>query len=203
MTERQWDKKLNIKTAGKDSSNADDNHNRYEPTPYSVLERLAQSGFITAENTVVDYGCGKGRVGFFLNHAIGCRVIGVEYDWNMQSLAKENLKSYGETDDIQFVWGTAENFEPDEADRFYFFNPFSVGILRSVLRRIADSYYQNPRTMRLFFYYTDESYLPILLAGSDDISELIYFLDEIDCRDLFRGKNEREKIMIFEIGGDI
>ena len=30
--------------------------------------------------------------------------------------------------------------------------------------------------------------------------EMLMFYDEIDCRDLFEGNDEREKIMIFEIG---
>ncbi len=38
--------------------------NPYEPTPYAVLKRLAESGRITAGNVVADYGCGKGRVVF-------------------------------------------------------------------------------------------------------------------------------------------
>lgn len=37
-----------------------------EPTPYCVLERLANSGLIRKKDVVLDYGCGKGRVDFFL-----------------------------------------------------------------------------------------------------------------------------------------
>ena len=44
MTEQQWDKKLNISTCGRDDSASDEHHHPYEPTPYSVLERLAESG---------------------------------------------------------------------------------------------------------------------------------------------------------------
>lgn len=40
MNEREWDKRLHIKTIGReDESNPD--YSPYEPTPYSVLERLA------------------------------------------------------------------------------------------------------------------------------------------------------------------
>ena len=38
-----WDKKLNIHTAGRDDSHADAYHHPYEPTPYEVLERLAEN----------------------------------------------------------------------------------------------------------------------------------------------------------------
>ncbi|MFQ9151333.1 MAG: hypothetical protein ACLR6B_07085 [Blautia sp.] len=44
--ESQWDKLLKIKTTGRDDSHADQYRYPYEPTPYSVLERLANSGLI-------------------------------------------------------------------------------------------------------------------------------------------------------------
>ncbi len=42
-----------------DDSNADQYRYPYEPTPYSVLERLANTGYIRKNNTLIDYGCGK------------------------------------------------------------------------------------------------------------------------------------------------
>ena len=80
MNEIQWDKLLNIKTTGRDDSRADQFRYPYEPTPYCVLERLANSGYITKKNTVLDYGCGKGRVDFFLSYQTRCKTIGIEYD---------------------------------------------------------------------------------------------------------------------------
>ena len=77
MNEQQWDKKLKINTIGRDDSHADDFHFPYEPTPYSVLERLAESDYISLQNILVDYGCGKGRVDFFLTQVLGCQSIGV------------------------------------------------------------------------------------------------------------------------------
>ena len=43
MTEASWDKLLQIKTDGRDDKNADEYRYPYEPTPYSVLDRLAES----------------------------------------------------------------------------------------------------------------------------------------------------------------
>ena len=57
MTEQDWEQKLNIRTTGRDDKHADQFNHPYEPTPYCVLERLVQSGFITAKNTLVDYVC--------------------------------------------------------------------------------------------------------------------------------------------------
>lgn len=44
--EIRWDKLLKIRTTGRDDSKADQYRYPYEPTPYSVLERLANSGLI-------------------------------------------------------------------------------------------------------------------------------------------------------------
>lgn len=89
----------------------------------------------------------------------------------------------------------AEHFLiPEEVDCAYFFNPFSLEILQQVIRRILDSYYENPRRIRLFFYYPSDEYLSYLMT----INEMLFF-DEIDCRDLFPGSDSRERIVIFEI----
>ena len=55
--EQEWDKRLEICTTGRDDVNADEYRYPYEPTPYSVLERLADSGLIRSDNVVLDYGC--------------------------------------------------------------------------------------------------------------------------------------------------
>ena len=65
--EDRWDKALKIKTTGRDDSQADQYYYPYEPTPYSVLERVANTGLIRKGNTLLDYGCGKGRVDCFLS----------------------------------------------------------------------------------------------------------------------------------------
>lgn len=194
MNDLQWDKKLKIHTVGRDDFNEDEYHYPYEPTPYSVLLRLVESDYISRDSVVVDYGCGKGRVGFFLNHKLGCRTIGVEYDERIYENALQNLNSYAGSHGVEFVHTAAENFEIKDADSFYFFNPFSVEILRSVLGRIMDSYYKNPRKMQLFFYYPNEEYLYFLMTEPN-----LMFMDEIDCRDLFEGASDRERIMIFEV----
>ena len=54
MTEAQWDKLLHIRTTGRDDSHSDQYRYPYEPTPYSVLERLAGADYLTKKNTLLD-----------------------------------------------------------------------------------------------------------------------------------------------------
>lgn len=194
--EIQWDKLLKIKTSGRDDSRSDQYRYPYEPTPYCVLERLANSGMIGKKNTLVDYGTGKGRVCFYLSYQTRCKCIGIEYDDRIFASAEENKKQTAAGAKTSFELTGAQDYEvPLEVDRCYFFNPFSVEILQKVLAKIYASYYENPREMLLFFYYPSDEYVSYLMT-----QEELMFVDEIDCRDLFAGDDKREKILIFEIG---
>lgn len=188
------DKLLRIKTGGRDDSRADQYRYPYEPTPYSVLEQLANSGYIGKKNILVDYGCGKGRVDFFMAYQSRCKTIGVEYDERIYASAIENQKTAVSGNRTNFVLEKAENYEiPLESDRFYFFNPFSVELLQKVMNKIKDSYYEKPREMLLFFYYPSDEYISYLMTN-----EYVSFYDEIDCRFLFGENDSRERILIFE-----
>ena len=194
QTETTWDKLLQIKTTGRDDSHADRFHHPYEPTPYSVLERLTDSGLIGEEDVLLDYGCGKGRVGFFLSYRTKARTVGIEYDEHIYKDALENRKSTISRGKLDFVMSRAEEYEvPPEVTGCYFFNPFSVEILKKVIARIVESYYLQPREILLFFYYPSDEYIAYLMSGVAELE----FVDEIDCSDLGDGEKKRERIVIF------
>lgn len=196
--ETRWDKLLRIRTMGRDDSNADQYRYPYEPTPYSVLERLANTGLIRKGNTLLDYGCGKGRVDFFLSYQTRCQSVGIEYDERIYEKAVENRETAAASGRVSFELANAENFVVSEkVDCIYFFNPFSLEILQKVISRILDSYYEKPRTIQMFFYYPSDEYISYLMT----VEELM-FTDEIDCRDLFPGNDPRERILIFELPVD-
>ena len=193
--ENTWDKLLQIKTIGRDETNADEYHHPYEPTPYSVLERLVGSGFFGKDDVVLDYGCGKGRVGFFLSYRTKTNTIGIEYDDRIYQDAQENRKSTISRVKPDFVLTRAEEYEvPSDVNRCYFFNPFSVEILHKVIARIIESWYENPREVFLFFYYPADEYISYLMTVDE-----VEFYDEIECDDLFEGNDPRERIMIFQL----
>ena len=193
--ESTWDKLLQIKTTGRDETNADQYHHPYEPTPYCVLERLADSGLIREEDVLLDYGCGKGRVGFFLAHQTKAKTIGIEYDARIYADALENRKTARTKAD--FVLAGAEEYQvPPEVNRCYFFNPFSPEILHKAMARILEAYYRNPREVLLFFYYPSDDFLASLMTV-----DVLDFYDEIECDDLFPGNDPRERILIFQLPG--
>ena len=198
QNETQWDKLLKIKTTGRDDSRSDQYRYPYEPTQYCVLERLAHSGLIGKKNVLLDYGTGKGRVCFYLSYQTRCRSIGVEYDERIYKDACNNQNTAVSGSRTEFLLQKAETYSLEkQEDRMFFFNPFSIEILRNVIARIVQSYYTEPRQMLLFFYYPSDEYIAYLMT----VDELT-FVDEIECMDLFEGNNKRERIMIFEIGNE-
>ena len=197
MTETQWDKLLKIKTTGRDDSRSNYFNYPYEPTPYEVLERLAGSGYISRKNVLLDYGCGKGRVCYYLSWQCRCRCVGVEYDDRIFKAMVKNKKTAVSAFLVEPVHSKAERYDlPELVDRVFFFNPFSVEILQGIMEKILDSWYDKPREILLFFYYPSDEYVAWLMS----VHELM-FLDEIDCSDLFQSDSRRERIMVFVISG--
>ena len=192
--ENAWDQLLRINTTGRDDSNSDEYRYPYEPTPYCVLERLADSGLFGREDLILDYGCGKGRVGFFLSHRTMAKSIGIEYDERIYRAALENQRTSlpGAKPDFVLTRAEAYTLAPN-VTRCYFFNPFSVEILHKVMARIIESYYENPRDIYLFFYYPSDEYISYLMTVEE-----LEFYDEIECDDLFAA-DARERILIFQL----
>lgn len=193
MTEREWDHKLHIRTTGiEEEANA--HYARYEATPYAVLERIAQSGFIRRRQKLLDYGCGKGRVPLFLASQVGCRAVGLEQSEKLLEIARSNRRSSRLGDRVTLVHGLAEQYTPTDEDVFFFFNPFSETVFLAVLRRLTQSRQEVPRPMTLLLYYPSEEFLNCLEADP-----LARKQGEIDCRDLSGGRNPRECVAVYRL----
>jgi len=192
--DQEWDTILGIKTTGRDDSISDLTHFPYEPTDYRVLEMLAGTGYIGKGNTVLDYGCGKGRVSFFLSSQTKCLSIGIEYNPRLLERAELNKKQAAKGHFVKLVQSDATDFAvPSGADRAFFFNPFSVDLLRTVMANLFVSLQEQPREILLFFYYPSESYL-------DYLNRLprLQLLDTLDCR-LDSSSDAREKLLVYRM----
>ncbi|MBE5807049.1 MAG: class I SAM-dependent methyltransferase [Clostridiales bacterium] len=194
MNEREWDRRLRIKTTGREDV-SDANYAPYEPTPYPVLERLAASGHLKRKHRLLDYGCGKGRVMFFLADQVGCHATGIEQSEKLYALARENRRTARTGDRVILVHRLAEQYELQDEDSFFFFNPFSEAIFTHVLSRITDAWYLQPREMRLFCYYPSEEYLQALQSHAE-----IRLCDAITFEDIFGRKDPRERLNVYAIG---
>lgn len=124
-----------------------------------------------------------------------CHSIGIEYDIRIFERAIANKESSISGGRVTFINEDALKYNiPKEADRFFFFNPFSVEIFKGVLANIMDSFYDNPREMYMIFYYPSDEYLMCL---SQEYGVSLY--DEIDCSDISGGEAQRERMMVYKI----
>ena len=193
--EQEWDRLLNIKTTGRDDTISDFTCYPYEPTDYNVLEQVVNTGLIRKNNTLIDYGCGKGRVSFFLSSQTKCRSIGVEYNPRLYEKALTNQDRASRGHLVTLVQQDAADFAvPHYADRAFFFNPFSTDILRTVMMNLLESCREFPREILLFFYYPSKAYTDYL-ANMPQLS----LIDTLDCCGISKGRDSREKLLIYKI----
>jgi SAM-dependent methyltransferase len=167
VKEYYYDKLLHIKT-GQDKKLAypDSFHyNPYEPTPYSTLEALSENYSLNANDHVVDFGSGKGRLPFYIHHFHSASVIGVEMDVVMVEKSLGNLNNYKrfmqkKENTIEFFPCLAEEYMIDLQDNcFYFFNPFSTEIFGKVVNNILKSVEKKKRTVDIILYYPNGDYI--------------------------------------------
>lgn len=191
MTEREMDRRLKIRTLGREEEPSV-HYASYEPTPYPVLRRLADSGYVRRKDHLLDYGCGKGRVLFFMASAIGCRATGIDRSPKLIEKARENRRTSGLGDRVALECCPAEKYPISNENVFFFFNPFSETIFAAVLRRIADRSAESGRPLTVLCYYPSEEYIRCL-----DNTPEVRRIEEIDCSDLFRGHDPRERIVAY------
>ena len=85
--------------------------------------------------------------------------------------AEHNKESYcrkkGSQANISFVHTIAENYNIQPHDNvFFFFNPFSINIFRTVIHNIWKSYEQQMREIHIILYYPPYDYLQFLHHGT-------------------------------------
>src|SRR4051794_38874109 len=117
MKEQDYDDLLNIKTVGDQQNfNKSIHYHRYEPTPYKALEQLFNHYELKSSDRVVDFGCGKGRLNFYIHHLYSATVVGIEMNETYYQEAVENKTSYlkkakNSKDKIHFLCCLAESYE--------------------------------------------------------------------------------------------
>lgn len=200
MNDNYYEKSLDINTCGEQKNFYESLHyNRYEPTSYAALNKLCEEYKFSSSDSVVDFGCGKGRLNFFLYDLYKCNVTGIEMNSYYYKQCLQNTKSYSKkhkihNDNIIFSNCFAQDYEIKPSDnKFYFFNPFSVEIFIKVLENILDSKYKNNKTIDLILYYPSDDYIYYL-----ENNTALTCIKEIKLDDLY-DKDYRQKFSIYRL----
>lgn len=131
----------------------------YEASEYEGLEQIFDLVQLGPTDTLVDFGCGMGRVLFFCNQRFLCNVKGIEYDKRIYEQLTDNAEFYhvrfkNQREKFTLLNMRAEDYDIAPEDTcFYFFNPFARNILEDVLGRIIKSVEEHPRRVTIIFYY--------------------------------------------------
>lgn len=170
MSEVIYDKMLNIKSNGiREWPETETEYNRYEATPYFALEKLFKQIKINPSDKFVDFGCGMGRVAFYVHNRFNIDVTGIEANPVVYEELQSNYNKYKKVSQLknaglQFKNLFAQDYLVDDCDNvFYFFNPFSVSIFEMVVNNILKSYEENNREMKLILFYPIRQYRKYIL----------------------------------------
>lgn len=199
MKEHYYEKLLNIKTKATIQLQESMHYHPYEPTPYSALETLFNYYQLNREDHLVDFGCGKGRLPFFVHYQYDVTVKGIEINDTFFLDAIENQKRYQKktkrnTERIEFLYCLAEEYRINPSDnRFYFFNPFSIQIFRKVIQNIMLSVEQSKREVELILYYCSDEYMYYL-----ENKTMFELKEEIRLPELYE-QNEYERFLIYRL----
>lgn len=196
MKEHYYEKLLQIKTGASNSGQNNDLHyHPYEPTPYYALEILMDKYEIRRSDCIVDFGCGKGRLSFFINYFSNASIKGIEMDEVLYQSAIKNRNNYVKNKDkIQFQCSLAEAYQIDASDnRFYFFNPFSIQIFMKIINNILLSMEISNREIELILYYISEDYIYYLENHTS-----FQLKEEIILPDLYE-HNPYERFLIYQL----
>lgn len=165
MIEWKYERKLKIRTTGvREWGQNKIQYNRYEATPYQALDHFFETYELGGSDRLVDFGCGRGRVTFYLHNRFKIPVIGIEANALTYEEALLNKQSYQKIHGnikapIHFENVLAEQYSIYWRDTcFYFFNPFSVKIFENVIRNILISVSEHPRKVEIILYYPPDDY---------------------------------------------
>lgn len=131
----------------------------YEASEYSGLIKIFDYLTLLPHDTLVDFGCGMGRVLFYCNQRFMCNVTGIEYDKAVYGSLLENADSYHKrfkNQERKFLLLNmdANDYIIEKKDNFfYFFNPFSKDTLTSILKKIVESADCHHKKVTVILYY--------------------------------------------------
>lgn len=132
------------------------NAREYMPANYILLEKtLLEVSAYTHNNTLIDIGCGKGRVLFVAPRFGFEKVTGIEfYEPYCKQLEKDiSLKKARYPDTIfSVICGDASRYLiPDHIQTIFFNNPFDEKVMAKVILQIMDSVKRAGRDLYIIY----------------------------------------------------
>lgn len=150
------------------------------------LEKVLRALEIKPQDSIVDFGSGKGGALITFAKYPFSKITGVELSPELTAIAGKNLKKLNIENVNLVVSDAAEFTDLDGYNYFYFFSPFPAGVMRAVVKNIASSLAGKPRNMVIIYFnpefhdsvVTDSPFVKIKEFHHHKLSYYIYSNDD-------------------------
>lgn len=145
---------------------------RYEAVNFFLIEKLFETLPQFSSNTsIVDLGCGKGRVLLVAAHYGFTNITGIDFAVELCIEAIKNMEKVS-SKFPKIKWNIINSnvidydIKPDDSV-FFMFNPFTQDIITILLNKLENSCHQHPRS--IYFLYTNPYYKEVLIRNGYEI----------------------------------
>lgn len=116
-----------------------------------ISNKLLRTLPITENDSILDIGCGKGKmVNYFDELGFG-KSDGLEFSEELVQCARNNMRLLDKNNHI--IHGDATGFDRyNNYNYFYFYNPFGEETMRLVIQKIEESCRKNPRRVTIIYF---------------------------------------------------
>jgi SAM-dependent methyltransferase len=142
----------------------------YADSGGAALERLLNHLEITPQDSIIDFGCGKGGALITLAKYPFSKITGVELSAKLVAIARKNLGKL-RLDNVTIELADATEFaDLDGYNYFYFFNPFPCRVMKTVIGNISQSLSRKPRKVTII--YLNPECHDVVVADSPFVKQL-------------------------------
>ena len=146
------------------------------------LEKVLRDLAITPRDAIVDFGSGKGGALITFSRYPFSKITGIELSPGLAAIAHENFRKLKITRITMIVGDAAEFTDLDGYNYFYFFNPFPLNVVISVMKNICASLARKPRSAKIIYFnpefhdaiITDTPFLKIKEFHHHELGYYIY-----------------------------
>ncbi|MEP7229092.1 MAG: class I SAM-dependent methyltransferase [Ginsengibacter sp.] len=165
----------------------------YQGANYFLLEKAFDYlKNLKANKSIVDFGCGKGRVLVVSAHFGFNKITGIDFAKALCISAKNNIAkvsaNYPSTE-FNVICDDAVNYKlKDDENVFFFFNPFDEIVMLEVVKNIRFSLKENPRHIHIV--YVNPVHKEIFLSAG---FEEEYYVKKLEYLELSILSNEEDQ----------
>ena len=141
-------------------------------SPQSLIDPLFALAQLGADDTLLDIGCGDGRLALTAAKKVGCRAVGIEHDAELVERGRAATSVDGVADRVTIEHGDARNADLSGITVAFMFLPMDV-----VVELVGETLEQLPVGARLIVH--EQTPLPASMSPRPDSSHAVIARDAV------------------------